>query len=75
MNVYARVVIIYRVRRLSFRPEQPDDLSNGLLRVSALGIFAYSVFSIIAGAFSPWTDEPPLLVMTNGLLSVIQVPN
>lgn len=51
-----------------------EELGSILLRVSALGIFAYSVFSMIAGALAGDSEhEPPVLVLINGLLSVIEV--
>ena len=63
-----------RARHLHFHSEHMEELGSILLRVSALGIFAYSVFSMIAGAFaSQETDEPPILVFINGLLSVVEV--
>ena len=51
-----------------------EELGSILLRVSALGIFAYSVFSMIAGALvSSSTNESPVLVFVNGLVSVVEV--
>ncbi len=51
-----------------------EELGSILLRVSALGIFAYSVFSMIAGALdNTSTHESPMLVFINGLLSIIEV--
>ncbi len=64
---------VLRARRLTFHAEHPEECGEMLLRVSALGIFAYSVFSMIAGALGPVTEEPPLLVLVNGLLSLLQV--
>ena len=59
---------------MQFHSEHQEELGNILLRVSAIGIYAYSLFSMIAGALTPTaTDEPPLLVLINGLLSVIEV--
>lgn len=63
-----------RGRELSFHSEHTEELGNMLLRVSAIGIYAYSLFSMIAGALTPpTTEEPPLLVLINGLLSLIEV--
>lgn len=51
-----------------------EELGSILLRVSALGMFSYSVFSMIAGALTnSSTHEPPILVFINGLLSVVEV--
>ena len=59
---------------MHFHSEHMEELGSILLRVSAIGIFAYSVFSMIAGALSgASTHEPPVLVLINGLLSVIEV--
>ena len=50
-----------------------EELGSILLRISALGIFMYSAFSMIAGALGTSKEEPPTLVFINGLLSVIEV--
>jgi hypothetical protein len=50
-----------------------EELGSILLRISALGIFGYSAFSMIAGALGSSDEEPPTLVFINGLLSVIEV--
>ncbi|XP_057371829.1 uncharacterized protein LOC130692779 [Daphnia carinata] len=74
VSIFAMALGAYRARHLHFHSEHMEELGNILLRVSALGIFAYSVFSMIAGALAnPSTDEPPLLVLITGLLSVIEV--
>ena len=62
-----------RTRNLEFHAEHAEELGSMLLRVSALGIFAYSAFSVTAGALSTSTEEPPILVLANGLLSIIEV--
>ncbi|XP_062527741.1 proton channel OtopLc isoform X19 [Bombyx mori] len=62
-----------RVQSLKFRSEEQSDLNDILLRVSAFGLFVYAVFSIIAGGMGAFTDEPNLLVMITGCLSVLQV--
>ena len=58
---------------MAFDAEHTEELGNILLRVSALGIFAYSAFSVTAGALSTHADEPLFLVLANGLLSVVEV--
>ena len=40
---------------------------------SAFGLFAYAVFSTVAGSLSAFTEEPNLLVMVTGILSILQV--
>lgn len=58
---------------MKFRAEEQSDLNDILLRVSAFGLFVYAVFSVIAGSQAALTDEPNLLVMVTGLLSILQV--
>lgn len=64
---------IRRVQSLKFRSEEQSDLNDILLRVSAFGLFVYAVFSVIAGGMGAFTQEPNLLVMITGILSVFQV--
>ena len=74
VSLCAMAIGAYRTRQLHFHSDHMEELGSILLRVSALGIFAYSVFSMIAGALAnPSTEEPPLLVLINGLLSVVEV--
>lgn len=65
--------VCYRVQGLKFKGEEQSDLNDILLRVSAFGLFVYSVFSIIAGSLAALTSEPNLLVMITGILSIVQV--
>lgn len=59
---------------MHFHADHEEELGSILLRISALGMFAYSVFSMIAGALTVSSSyEPPLLVFINGLLSLIEV--
>lgn len=64
-----------RARVLDFHPAaHTEELGSILLRVSAIGIFTYSVFSIMAGALSPSSaEEPPVLVLITGLLTATEV--
>ena len=76
VSLAAMVMGTYRARELAFHPEHTEELGNMLLRVSAIGIYAYSAFSMLAGALTnnpSKPDEPPMLVLINGLLSVIEV--
>lgn len=62
-----------RVQTLKFRCEEQSNLNDILLRISAFGLFIYSVFSVIAGSLNAFESEPNLLVMVTGLLAVAQV--
>ena len=76
VSLAAMAMGTYRARELAFHPEHTEELGNMLLRVSAIGIYAYSAFSMLAGALTnnpSKPDEPPMLVLINGLLSVIEV--
>ena len=58
---------------MKFFGEREEELDDILLFVSAFGLFAYAVFSAIAGSLSAFTEEPNILVMVTGSLSIIQV--
>ncbi|XP_062527735.1 proton channel OtopLc isoform X11 [Bombyx mori] len=73
LSILAILIGFIRVQSLKFRSEEQSDLNDILLRVSAFGLFVYAVFSIIAGGMGAFTDEPNLLVMITGCLSVLQV--
>lgn len=62
-----------RVQTLKFRCEEQSNLNDILLRISAFGLFIYSVFSVIAGSLNAFESEPNLLVMVTGILAVAQV--
>jgi len=62
-----------RVKNLKFRCEEQSNLNDILLRISAFGLFTYSVFSIIAGSLKVLESEPSLLVTTTGGVAVFQV--
>lgn len=65
--------IFHRVQRLKFRCEEQSNLNDILLRISAFGLFIYSVFSIIAGTLNVMESEPNLLVLTTSAVAVLQV--
>lgn len=48
-------------------------MNDILLRISAFGVFIYSVFSIIAGALNFLVSEPNLLVCVTSSVVVLQV--
>ena len=58
---------------MKFYGEREEELDDILLMVSAFGLFAYAVFSTVAGSLSAFTEEPNLLVMVTGILSIVQV--
>lgn len=58
---------------MKFRCEEQSNLNDILLRISAFGLFVYSVFSVIAGSLKSLESEPNLLVMVTGILAVVQV--
>ncbi|CAH1390023.1 unnamed protein product [Nezara viridula] len=73
LSILAIIIGFIRVQGLKFKGEEQSDLNDILLRVSAFGLFVYSVFSIIAGSLAALTSEPNLLVMITGILSIVQV--
>ncbi|XP_017853073.1 proton channel OtopLc isoform X10 [Drosophila busckii] len=71
--ILAIIVGFIRVKNLKFRCEEQSNLNDILLRISAFGLFTYSVFSIIAGSLKVLESEPSLLVTTTGGMAVFQV--
>ncbi|XP_044252186.1 proton channel OtopLc isoform X9 [Drosophila takahashii] len=71
--ILAIIVGFIRVKNLKFRCEEQSNLNDILLRISAFGLFTYSVFSIIAGSLKVLESEPSLLVTTTGGVAVFQV--
>lgn len=63
----------HRVQSLKFRCEDQSNLNDILLRISAFGLFVYSVFSIIAGSLNALESEPNLLVCVTSSVAVLQV--
>jgi Otopetrin len=64
---------VNRVQGLKFRCEEQSNLNDILLRVSAFGLFIYSVFSVIAGALNAHKDDQNLLVTITSAVAILQV--
>ena len=64
---------ISRVQKMKFHGEDQSFLGDILLRVSAAGIFCYSVFNVVAGGLGLHSDLRNLLVMAVGGITIIQV--
>ena len=64
-----------RAKELEFHPAaHTEELGDILLRISAIGIFLYSVFSMVAGALTKHSsEEPPVLVLITGFLTAAEV--
>lgn len=58
---------------MKFRCEEQSNLNDILLRISAFGLFIYSVFSVIAGALNCVESEPNLLVTVTSSVAILQV--
>lgn len=58
---------------MKFRCEEQSNLNDILLRVSAFGLFIYSVFSVIAGALNAHKDDQNLLVTITSSVAILQV--
>jgi Na+/proline symporter len=67
----------FRVQNLKFRCEGSSNLNDILLRISAFGLFIYSVFSVIAGALNlvnqTHLDDQNLLVTITSSIAILQV--
>lgn len=71
--ILAIIVGFFRVKNLKFRCEEQSNLNDILLRISAFGLFTYSVFSVISGSLKFLESEPHLLVTTTSAVAVLQV--
>merc|ERR1719150_1589025 len=56
VSILATFLGFIRVQKMKFHGEDQSILGDLLLRFSSLGIFAYSVFNIVAGGLGPHTD-------------------
>lgn len=66
-------MIFCRVQSLKFRIEESSNLNDILLRISAFGLFLYSVFSVIAGALNILESDQHLLVTVTSGVAILQV--
>jgi len=73
VSILATFLGFIRVQKMKFHGEDQSILGDLLLRFSSLGIFAYSVFNIVAGGLGPHTDIKNLLVFATGAITIIQV--
>ncbi|XP_046802594.1 proton channel OtopLc isoform X9 [Lucilia cuprina] len=71
--ILAIIIGFIRVKNLKFRCEEQSNLNDILLRISAFGLFTYSVFSVISGSLKVLESEPSLLVTTTSGVAVFQV--
>jgi hypothetical protein len=58
---------------MKFHGEDQSFLGDILLRISACGIFVYSVFNVIAGGLGIHSDLRNILVMAVGGITIVQV--
>lgn len=65
--------LTFRVQNLKFRCEEQSSLNDILLRISAFGLFVYSVFSVIAGALNAHKEDQNLLVTIVSAVAILQV--
>ncbi|CRK93108.1 CLUMA_CG006518, isoform C [Clunio marinus] len=73
LAILAILIGFCRVTSLKFRCEESTNLNDILLRVSAFGLFLYSVFSVIAGALNAHKDDQNLLVTITSSIAIFQV--
>ncbi len=84
--IVAMLVGFFQIRRLEFisdnrsppggqAKDEEDESTDAVMAITAFGTFVYATFTVIAGVLSSGgeTYEPPELVITNGLLELIQV--
>lgn len=74
INTLMAIAIIlgfFQVRKLDF--VQTENEHDVLLIISAFGIFLYASYTIIAGYLSVASLEPVALVITNGIVELVQV--
>lgn len=71
--ILATLLGFIRVQRLKFHGEDQSSLGNILLLLSGCGIFAYSMFNVIAGGLSAHNDVKNLFIFATGAITIIQV--
>lgn len=71
--ILAILIGFIRVQSLKFRCEEQSNLNDILLRISAFGLFLYSVFSVIAGALNAHKEDQNLLVTVTSAVAIFQV--
>jgi len=64
---------VFRTRRLEFHADHIEELGSMLLRITAQGIFAYSVFSVVAGVLSTSKNGSSSLVLAIWLMTILEV--
>lgn len=73
LTIIAIIIGFFRIKLLRFHSECTDHQRDILLRVAAFGLYAYSMFGIIAGTFSSKTYTPNVLVLVTSCLTILQV--
>ncbi|CAO1377709.1 unnamed protein product [Diamesa serratosioi] len=73
LAILAILIGFIRVQNLKFRCEEQSSLNDILLRISAFGLFVYSVFSVIAGALNAHKEDQNLLVTIVSAVAILQV--
>jgi len=73
LSLLAILLGFCRITQLKFHGEPTNVLTDTLLKIGSLGVFAYSSFSIIAGCLGDYRRLPNLVVMVTGIISIVQV--
>ena len=73
LSIVASLIGFIRIRKLKFRVEQPTNLNDILLRISAFGLFVYMAFNIISGSTYFLVSQPDLLIVVTATLTIVQV--
>ena len=73
LTQFNKFFLFSRVQNLKFRCEEQSNLNDILLRISAFGLFVYSVFSVIAGALNAHKEDQNLLVTIVSAVAILQV--
>lgn len=71
--ILAMLIGFFQIRHLDFQESAETDTDTTMI-VTAFGMFAYSTFTIIAGLLNENNlYEPGELIVTNGIVELIQV--
>lgn len=73
LMIIAVLVGCCRNPKLKFSFDKPDVLDAILLRISAFGLFVYSVFCVLSAALSSLLEVPNLLVLVSAGLAILEV--
>ena len=72
--IAAMCIGFFQLRHLDYVADHVDSETDTTMIVTAFGMFVYSTFTIIAGILNEHNlHEPRELIVTNGIVELVQV--